>query len=186
MPLASTAKLTEHFTAFELGADRPEATTLIISNLRITAEALERVRATLGVPLIANTPAELERGFRPNPTPRSSPTSDHFRGLAGDVVPFNYAGGMFGAYNALRAARDAGTLGAFDQIILYPLQGHIHVGVGERLRGEFRVYVYEGSGGVPLITADTISALGGLAKSSPLLALLLLIVSAFALVTLIA
>jgi len=184
MPLPSSALLSPHFTAYELGADRPEATLTIVNNLRMVADTLERVRAVLGVPLQANTANHLNRGFRPpdsNIIAGGSPTSDHPRGLAGDIVPLGYAGGMLGAYNALRNAYDAGSLGPFDQIILYPIQGHIHVGIGERLRGEFRVYIYEGSGGIPLVSADTIKALGGRATlfitAHPLLSLLVVVVA---------
>jgi hypothetical protein len=163
MPLASTDRLTTHFTAFELGADRPEATALIVANLRRTAASLEEVRQALGVPLLVNTTTSRNRGFRPpdaNAAAGGVATSSHQDGLAADVVPVSFHGGMRAAYDRLKLAHEQGQLGPFDQIILYPIQGHIHVGLGPKSRAEFRVSLFEGQGGTPLVSADTIGALG--------------------------
>ena len=171
MSLPSITRLTPHFTAYELGADRPEAAPYIVSNLYTVASFLETVRAELGVPLQVNTPAQPNRGFAPRP---DNENSSHPLGLAADFVPLGFQGGMLAAYDALKAARDARRLPPFDQIIFYPYTGHIHVGLGARLRGEFRVALAEG--GYPLITSDTIKALGRAGfVSSPLILLLLVI-----------
>lgn len=154
MPLAPTERLTPHFTAYELGADRPEANGFVLANLYDTAQLLESVRAVLGVPLLVNTPDEPDRGLAPRP---DNPTSDHPKGLAADFVPLGYRGGMLSVYEALRAAHDDGRLAGFDQIIFYPLTGHVHAGAGSRMRGEFRIATVEG---YPFISADTIAALG--------------------------
>ncbi len=169
MPLPSSVRLTDHFTAFELGADRPEATDAIVANLRTVAAYLETVRAILGVPLVVNTPTHRNRGFRPldaNAAVGGSTTSDHPHGLAADVVPQGKR--LRASYDALTAARSAGRLPAFDQIIYYPLQGHIHVGLGSRLRGEVRIYLAEGQ--YPFLTSELIQRLGGAVASAAVLA----------------
>lgn len=163
MSLASDLPLSDHFTAFELGADKPEANDLIVANLRFVAQSLERIRTVLNSRLQVNThnPPHLNRGFRPadvNATlPHSSPSSSHIDGLAADVVPLDFPGNMLNAYLRLSSAE----IGVYDQIIYYPLDGHIHIGYGSQLRREHRVFIYEGSGGTPIVSSDTLQALGG-------------------------
>lgn len=159
MPLASTLPLSEHFTSFELGADKPEAHDGIVGALRYTANKLERIRSALGVRLQVNTTAHRNRGFRTlaeNTKAGGSPTSDHMRGLSADFVPLNFSGGMAEAYSRLRSA----DIGTFDQIIYYPGSGHIHAGFDGNRR-EHRVYLFEGSGGTPIIGSDYAQTLGG-------------------------
>lgn len=164
MPLPANERLTEHFTAGELGADRADAAPYVVSNLYTVALFLEAVRAELGVPLEVNTPAEPNRGFAARP---DNEASSHPLGLAADFVPLGYSGGMLAAYYALKDARDARRLPPFDQVIFYPLTGHIHAGLGARQRNEFRVAIAEG--GYPLVSADTLSKLRTGLTSVPVL-----------------
>lgn len=85
-------KLTKHFTFEELtaseladrhGIDNTPASPLILTNLKILAEGLERVRALLGKPVIVNS------GYRSilvNNLLGSKPTSQHTKGLAADII----------------------------------------------------------------------------------------------------
>lgn len=162
MPVARNASLSPHFLAWELGGDRPEATAEVVANLGTTARGLESIRQTLGVPLLVNHGNLMNRGFRP-PTVNAgivgaSDTSDHIRGLAADFNPVGYGGSLRDVYDTLDDARRAGRLAPFDQIIFYPVTGHIHVGYGPRMRGEMRIALAEG--GYPLITSATLDALG--------------------------
>lgn len=154
MPLPTGYKLTPHFTAGELGADNPEIPTSSLNNLRYTvAPGLERVREILGVPLIDcsgyRTPAR-------NAEVGGSPTSDHVTGLAADFEPKGMT--LFAAYRKLSEAADAGKLPAFDQIIYYPADNHIHIGFGPRMRGEVRIKIGEK---FPEITNELASKLTG-------------------------
>lgn len=158
MPLASSLPLSPNFKSSELGADKPEATHEIIANLRETAAGLERIRAVLGR-LQVNTPTQRNRGFRTpkeNADAGGSPTSDHMKGLSGDFVPLDFPGSMADAYAHLRDAN----LGNFDQIIFYPASKHIHAGFDGNRR-EFRVKLFEGAGGTPLIGSDFAQTLSG-------------------------
>lgn len=157
MPVASGTRLTEHFTAYELGADRPEAAPYIVTNLTTTAQFLEMVRTVLGDGRIqVNTPDNLNRGFAPRDT---TPTSSHPLGLAADIVPLDFPGSKLDLFFTLRNARDDGKLPPFDQIIFYPFSRHTHIGVGARMRGEFRIHLTENAGGTPLATVDNLGTL---------------------------
>jgi len=140
MPLASSASLAPHFTAGELGADDATASGAVVGNLRVVAAYLEQVRGILGVPL------EVTSGYRSpahNLEVGGDPNSDHPRGLAADVVPLGVS--QFQVYSALKRAREAGVIGPWDQLIFYPVEGHVHIGLGERRRGEVRIKLAEGS-----------------------------------------
>jgi len=159
MSLASSLPLSSHFTAFELGADKPEANDAIVSNLRFTAGRLERIRAALASRLQVNTTTHRNRGFRTpaeNVSVDGSSTSDHVRGLAADFVPLDFPGGLADAYTALRESE----IGPFDQLIFYPGSRYIHAGFDGN-RQEFRVKLFEGSGGTPLIGSDFAQTLAG-------------------------
>ncbi len=159
MPLASTIPLSPHFTAFELGADKPEANDGIVSNLRFTADGLELIRSALGSRLQVNTSVYRNRGFRTareNESVNGSPTSDHVRGLSADFVPLDFSGNMADAYSRLRESN----IGPFDQLIFYPGSGYIHAGFDGNRR-EYRVKLFEGSGGTPLIGSDFAQTLAG-------------------------
>ena len=165
MPLASTIPLSPHFLASELGADKPEASNAIITNLRVTANGLERIRSALNSRLQVNTPTHRNRGFRTpqeNADAGGSPTSDHVEGLSGDFVPLDFMPNanvytrMAEAYNVLRNS----DIGNFDQIIFYPGSGYIHGGFGGNRR-EFRVKLFEGAGGTPIIGSDFAQTVGG-------------------------
>lgn len=136
MPLSAAARLAPHFTAQELGADKPEATGEIVANLRLVAEWLEIVRGILGVPL------RVTSGFRTaaqNAAVGGSSRSDHLRGLAADFVPVGLS--QFAAWQILRST----PLPAFDQIEFEVADGHIHVGLGPKRRLQFLIQVTEGS-----------------------------------------
>lgn len=169
MPLASGSLLAPHFTAGELGADDATASSAVLANLRTLADYLERARTVLGVPL------RVTSGYRPPSHPLSvkEPNSDHPRGLAADVVPVGLS--QYDAWRKLSAARDAGTLPAWDQLIFYPLEGHLHVGLGERRRGEVRVKVLTDEGGTFLapLNSQLLTQLRGYVP--PLLTMLLVV-----------
>jgi hypothetical protein len=166
MTLTATARLAPHFTAHELGADLPDIPASAEANLYITAAWLETARQILGVPLL------VESGWR-SPTHNlevgGSKTSDHVRGLAADFRPIGLS-----RYNAYRRLRDSTTLPPFDQLIFYPVDGHIHVGLGDRRRGEYRLALAEG--GYPLLTPALESKLRG-AAGVALLVLLLVVLA---------
>jgi hypothetical protein len=159
MSLASSVPLSEHFTAFELGADKPEANDGIVSNLRFSAARLERIRSALDSRLQVNTSVHRNRGFRTpaeNVSVSGSDTSDHVKGLSADFVPLDFPGSMAEAYATLRESE----IGPFDQLIFYPGSRYIHAGFDGN-RQEFRVKLFEGSGGTPLIGSDFAQTLAG-------------------------
>jgi len=140
MPLTATAKLAPNFTAHELGADKPEADATIVGNLRRVAAWLQAARDILGVPL------RVTRGFSTaveNLEVGGSVTSDHPNGLAADVVAVGLT--PFDVYQRLNDAVKARKLPAFDQLIYYAADDHLHVGIGPRLRGEVLLRTTEGS-----------------------------------------
>jgi len=154
MTLARTDALTAHFTAGELNASDPTASPGIVANCRRMAEYLEVVRAALG-----NRPIRVTSGYRSpdrNASVGGTSTSSHQDGLAADIVPAN-GRTMYDNYRALEAA----DLPPFDQIIYYPVQGHIHIGLGSKMRREVRIKAYEGPGGTPLLTAANVTQLPG-------------------------
>lgn len=165
MPLAPDFRVTPHFTAHELGADKPTANDVIVANLTRTANGLEVVRGILGVPLVMG-PNSGYRTAAQNAAVGGSPTSSHLTGEAGDFTPQGLT--MFAAYRALDRARSLGLLGRFDQIIFYPLDGHIHYGIGSQMRGEFRIRDKEG---YPLLSADKIDQLPGFVATAALFVL---------------
>ena len=160
MPLASGDFLAPHFTARELGADQPSASPGIVANLSRVAQWLEAARAILGVPL------DVTNGYRTpahNAAVGGSATSDHPNGLAADFIPRGLS--LRESYDRLHQAATDGQLPPFDQLILYPIQGHIHVGLGSRMRREWRINLYEGAGGTPLLTSDLVRRLPGAVAS---------------------
>jgi hypothetical protein len=169
MPLAKSALLAPHFRADELGADEPTADARIVGNLYALASYLESVRAALGVPL------RVASGYRTsahNYIVGGAATSSHLDGLAADIIPEGIS--LSDAHSRLSAAN----LLPWDQFIFYPIEGHIHVGIGPRSRREIRIRLYEGSGGTPMLSPDLIARLG----ASPLSVLLALIAVAVLLV----
>lgn len=169
MPLASSALLAPHFTAHELRADDPTADARIVANLRTTAAWLETARGIIGAPL------RVTSGYRDkehNARVGGSPTSDHVNGLSADFVPLGVT--QFRAWQLLRAAADAGRLPAWDQLLFYPVEGHIHVGLGAQLRREVKIKTLEGN--FVTLTGALAERLRGFARtvgSSPLLLFLL-------------
>lgn len=154
MPENKNALLSPHFTAGELRADDPSANAGIVANCKRTAEFLEVVRHVLG-----DVPIRVTSGYRPpeyNASVGGSSTSSHQDGLAADIIPLS-ARTMYQNYLALEGAN----LPAFDQIIYYPAQGHIHIGLGPALRREVRIKAFEGPGGTPTLTAANVSQLPG-------------------------
>jgi len=149
MALTSGALLALHFTARELGADNPAATDPVVVNLRYTASWLEAVRGIVNEDVPdGERPRRIfvTSGFRTpehNAEIGGSATSDHVNGLAADfevegLTPYQ-------VFTRLQAARAAGRLPAFDQLIWYALDNHIHVGLGPQLRGQFLIKTTEGS-----------------------------------------
>lgn len=140
MPLASSAKLAPNFTAHELGADKPEVTDQIVANLQRTASWLQAVRDYFKRRVFITS------GFRPpveNEQVGGSPTSDHPNGLGADfevegMTPYE-------VYRQLMEAKARGKLPAFDQIIFYAVDSHVHVGLGARMRGELLFKTTEGT-----------------------------------------
>ena len=123
MPAAANLKLAPHFTARELGADDPAATDGIVRNLTSVAAWLEAARAIIGAPLTVTS------GYRTaahNAAIGGSPTTDHIKGLAADFVAVGPT--PFEVYTRLTQAR--GQLPAFDQLIFYQTDDHVHVGLG--------------------------------------------------------
>lgn len=138
--LAANAKLAANFTAHELGADKPEADERITANLSRVAKWLQAVRDQLKRRVFVTS------GFRPLPENErvgGAATSDHPNGLAADfevegLTPFQ-------VYGKLADMKKAGTLPAFDQIIFYVADNHLHVGLGAKMRGEYLLKTAEGS-----------------------------------------
>lgn len=154
MPLAANDFLAPHFMASELGADDAGATDVIVSNLRLVAAWLEKARAVLGVPL------DVTSGFRTwahNAAIGGSPTSDHPNGLAADFIAQGVT--PYQVYLRLQAAAGSNQLPAFDQIIFYAKDDHVHIGLGPKMRGEISIQTTEGS--YVQLTADSVSLLRG-------------------------
>lgn len=142
--LSSATRLTPNFTAGELGADNPAIPATAERNIYVVARWLEAARAALGTPLIVKS------GYR-TPTHNlevgGSRTSDHVDGLAADFV----ARGLtpWQVYARLRDATR--TLPPWDQLIFYT-DGHVHVGLGAAMRGQWRVNI---AGEYPFLTTET-------------------------------
>lgn len=130
-------QLTPHFTLEELTASEtarrigidnaPSAEHL--ANLHRLAAALEVARDIIGAPLVIHS------GFRSKTLNRAvggAPSSDHLEGLAADFVPRS-ARKVTEEFNELEMAMKLGLLNA-DQLIVYPKRGHIHLGIGPRMR----------------------------------------------------
>jgi hypothetical protein len=169
MPLAPSVKMAAHFTAYEMGADKPEATATIIANLYKVAAWLEIARTIIRREIGAVTESDprgklvmgRRSGFRTlaeNGSVTGSPTSDHLTGLAADFTPQGVS--LWDAYHILESAAARGELPAFDQLIYYAYDGHIHVGLGSRMRSEYRIQFEEG-GRYLLATNDLIDKLPG-------------------------
>jgi hypothetical protein len=169
MPLPPNTKVTEHFTAYELGADKPEATDVIIANLRRVALWLEVartvVRREIGAVSEADSRGKFKMGRRSgfrtvaeNRTVKGSATSDHLTGESGDWVPIGVT--LWRVYHILKDAAARGELPPFDQLIYYAYDGHVHVGLGSRMRGEVRIQLREG-GDYLLVTNELVNKLPG-------------------------
>jgi zinc D-Ala-D-Ala carboxypeptidase len=140
MPLAATAKLAPNFTAAELGADNPAADATIVANLRRVAEWLQAARGILGVPL------RVTSGFRTsarNAEVGGSASSDHVAGLAADFAAVGLT--PFNVYQQLNKAVEERKLPAFDQLVYYAVDDHVHVGLGAQMRGQVLLKTTEGS-----------------------------------------
>lgn len=169
MPLAPNVLVTPHFTAYELGADKPEATDAIVANLRQVAEWMEVarriIRREIGVTSESDPRGKFKMGRRSgfrtpleNLAVGGSPTSDHLRGLSADWTVIDVS--LRHSYDILSAAVKRGELPRFDQLILYPYDGHLHIGLGSQMRGEYRIQLAEG-GKYLVLTADLINKLPG-------------------------
>lgn len=169
MPLAPNVLVTPHFTAYELGADKPEANDAIVANLRLVAAWLEVARSIVRREIGATSDNDSRgkfamgrrSGFRTlaeNGAVGGSGTSNHLDGRAADFTPIGVP--LRQAYKILETAAQFGELPRFDQLIYYAYDGHIHVGLGSRMRGEYRIQVVEG-GPYLLATADLINKLPG-------------------------
>lgn len=140
MPLVATAKLAPNFTAAELGADQATVTPAIADSLRRVAAWLQAARGVLGVPL------RVTRGYSTpehNAEVGGSPTSDHPNGLAADFMAVGLT--PFAVYQRLTKAIEGRQLPAFDQVIYYAADDHIHVGLGGQGRGQVLLKTTEGS-----------------------------------------
>lgn len=140
MPYAAGDKLTPHFTARELGGDKPTANAAVMANLAYTAAWLENARAILGVPL--RLPASGNGGYRTiaeNKAAGGAPTSSHLTGLAADFTPVGMT--QYQAWSLLKSA----SLPPFDQLEFDAVDGHIHVGLDPRARRQFIVSLSEGN-----------------------------------------
>lgn len=149
MSLAATIKLSTHFTAHEAGIDVPQATDSIIENARHVAQWMETMRAIINADLQAGETEHwiiVKSWFRPpdvNVAAGGSDTSDHLQALA---VDFTVSGlTAYQVYTKLKAAADRNRLPAFDQLIWYAADGHIHVGLGSRMRRQLLFKTAEGS-----------------------------------------
>ena len=123
-------RLTEHFTLEELTVSETAArcgidntpTPDIMPNLRYLTRQLETIRAAIGKPIHVNS------GFRcleVNNALGSKITSQHIRGLAGDIIAPQF-GTAFELCKAVAAMEDL----QFDQVI-YEFRAWCHVGFKE-------------------------------------------------------
>jgi hypothetical protein len=148
--------LAPHFKAGEFGAQF--APSIYLPNIRRVAQWLEVARGILSQN-VSDPRIRVTSGWRSperNVSVGGSPSSSHLVGEAADFQTLGQS--QWSAWRKLSTARTNGTLPRFDQIIFYPVTGHIHVGLGSRMRNEFRVRLYEGQGGTPLLSnPDTLS-----------------------------
>lgn len=149
MSLAATVKIATHFTAHEAGIDVPEATDSIIENARHVAQWLEGLRAIMNEDVPTGAPARkiiVTSWFRPpvvNAAAGGADTSDHLQALA---VDFEVTGlSPYDVYTRLQTAAQRNRLPAFDQLIWYAIDNHIHVGLGPRMRRQILFKTAEGS-----------------------------------------
>jgi zinc D-Ala-D-Ala carboxypeptidase len=146
--------LTEHFTAGELNYQAAPFAARV--NLEELARLLERARAIIGAPL------RVTSGWRSaerNQEVGGSATSQHVDGSAADVVPVGLSN--FDAYKRLR---DAGALGWFGQVIVYPDTGHLHLSLPNRgYNGDVRLGLKTASGGrtYPTLTPELLARYDG-------------------------
>lgn len=119
-------KITPHFTTEEMG-DPPDRYQPAVT---IVCKALEVIRADVGRPI------RITSGWRSaehNARIGGVPNSDHLRGLAADIAVEGYSPVRLSEVAALALQR-AGV--PWDQIIWYPRDGHVHIGMGHRMRGQ--------------------------------------------------
>lgn len=139
-PHFTLAELTASATARRLGLDNtPPAPAL--AQLQRTAEMLERIRTTLGAPIIITS------GYRSravNQAVGSASTSDHTQGMAADFV----APGYGTPYQIARLLAPMVSVLGIGQII-YERSGKsawVHVSTMAPARPANRVITYNGSG----------------------------------------
>ena len=117
-----TMMLTKNFSTRELGGPFPEE---LAPNAVALAMALEKIRAQIKEPLFVTS------GYRDPERNRrvgGVKSSAHVKALAADVFARGWC-----AHDLARAAQIA-LAGRFDQIIWYPVKGHVHVSVAEPFR----------------------------------------------------
>lgn len=129
--------LTRHFTLAELTrSDTAKARGIeniplgpARANLEKLAETLEIARYLLEAPLVVHS------GYRApklNAAVGGAPSSDHAEGLAADFTPRGPRS-LLASYSILKTAMTHGCIRA-DQLICYPKRGHLHLGIGPRMR----------------------------------------------------
>lgn len=130
-------QLTRHFTLEELTASATAdahgisnvPTGPARANLEALAETLEVARYILEAPLIVHS------GYRSpelNKRVGGAPGSDHAAGLAADFTPRGPRS-LMASYSVLKTAIFHGCI-RVDQLIVYPRRGHLHLGIGPRMR----------------------------------------------------
>lgn len=119
-------KITPHFTTEEMG-DPPDRYQPAVT---IVCKALEVIRAHIQQPI------RVTSGWRSpehNALVGGVRNSDHIRGLAADIDVDGYSPVRLSQV-AAQALERAGV--PWDQIIWYPRDGHVHIGMGHRMRGQ--------------------------------------------------
>lgn len=130
-------RLSRHFTLAELTASATADARGIRNvplgparaNLERLAETLEVARYLLDAPLIVHS------GYRSpelNAAIGGAASSDHIAGLAADFTPRG-SRSLLASYSVLKTAIDHGCI-RVDQLIAYPKRGHLHLGIGPRMR----------------------------------------------------
>lgn len=89
-----------------------------LSNIRYTAKRLDSVRRLFGRPLVITS---WYRSKKLNRVVGGSPTSEHLKGLAVDIL-------LDKRHKKREFYKVKKRLKYFDQLIYYPRRGHIHIG----------------------------------------------------------
>lgn len=138
----------EHFTLGELTTTSQPLPNvpgpLELFNLgRLARDVLEPLRSEFG-------PLRVTSGYRSpmvNAAVGGSATSAHLTGLAADLVPLSYPGGVMAMFERIRATNMHRTLG-IDQVIVYPARGHLHVGLRVAGSPRHQIGIQGATGGV--------------------------------------